>query len=163
MTRPDPRDPQRDRLYEWEREAIEAHLPPEVMSREEVRDLIAAASSVLGMPEPEVAFKTLPVPCRAIPAHWRIEISEWGRTRVTVLHEIAHLATLPAMRRGEEPHGGAFLGMAIALYARFIGLDGAALVRSARAEGLIVVPVRLAGRPPEPSADEGRFFEDLDF
>lgn len=76
------------------------------------------------------------MPCRAIPAKWEIVITDWGRHPVTVLHEVAHLASWEAVVAGEAAHGPSFLGQAMDFYEAFLGLDRGHLLRTAAEAGL---------------------------
>lgn len=120
---PPPQDPQAERLYEWERSWLEPKLPPEIMSQEEVRGLVARVSAATSIIEPTVAFVSLNVACKAKPLQNRLEIADWGRSRLTILHELAHLVSWPWVMRGDAPHGRAFTTVAIILYNRFLGFS----------------------------------------
>jgi len=143
------------RVYDWERNYVE---PRDIgfLSREDTRTLVAASSSLLGIPQPTVRFvKASSAPCRANPSDWSVTISDWGRTRTTVLHEVAHLGSLRAVLAGEDAHGPTFVATAILLYARFLRLDAAARAGGARRVGVQV------GVPPMPPSE--RRFMDVDF
>ena len=120
---PHQQDPQAERLYEWERSWLEPKLPSEIMSQEEVRGLVARVSAAAGIVEPTVVFVSVNVACKAKPWENKLEIADWGRSRLTILHEIAHLATWPWVIRGDAPHGRAFTTVAIILYNRFLGFS----------------------------------------
>lgn len=133
-------------LYDWERNYVE---PGAVgfLSREACLALVSKAAVASGIPAPAVRFaKSASMSCRAVPSKWQVVIADWGRTPVTVLHEVAHLATIRNVMAGEDPHGPAFLAQAIDYYSRFLGIDGEALRKSAAAVGLEV------GRQPSPQA-----------
>ncbi len=107
-----------------------------------------AAAAHLGMRQPAIGFTAMPgVPCLAYPSRHALRIAEWGRDQVTVLHEVSHLATWPAVLRGEAPHGPAFVTMAIALYARFLGIPVAWLEETARMRRIAFRPGRRAAAP----------------
>lgn len=143
------------RVYDWERNFVE---PKDIglLSRDDAKGLVSAASSFLGIREPTVRFvKASSAPCKANFREWSIVISDWGRSRVTVLHELAHLGSVQAVSQGEDGHGPTFVATAIALYARFLGMDAAILSAQARSVGIQV------GKAPAPQG-EGRFM-DIDF
>ena len=148
------------RVYEWERDVVEPKSL-NFLSREECLELAGRAALFLGIPAPSLRIsKAASMPCRAIPSKWQIVIAGWGRTPVTLLHEVAHLGSLKAVAKGENPHGPAFVATAIALYARFLGLDAAKLSDSARQYGVGVGtqafgPVDRTARVPD--------FSDLEF
>jgi hypothetical protein len=155
----DRRDPQRETLYEWERAYVDARWPPETMSAEEVRALVVRVSAVLRIPEPTISFKSIDISCKARPLANRLDIADWGRTRPTILHEMAHLGSWRAVLRGDTPHGVAFTTMAIALYHRFLGMPLDYLEESAASRGLAFVPAAmagnvLAGKAPETYAED---------
>jgi len=150
-------------LYDWERNFVEPSAQS-FMSREDCLSLVFRSSAAAGIPAPRVRFaKSTRAPCRAVPSRWEVVIADWGRNPVTVLHEVAHLATLPAIAAGEDPHGPSFLAQAIAFYADFLGMDEAKLRKTAAAIGLAVAP-RPGGRNAEkpPSASRGGF-SDIEF
>jgi len=143
------------RVYDWERNYVEPH-DVGFLSREDTRTLVTAGASFLGIPMPTVRFvKASTAPCRANPADWSITICDWGRGRTTILHELAHLGSVRAVMAGEDAHGPTFVATAIHLYARFIGLDAAALTAAALRVGIEV------GVPPRPPSE--RRFMDVDF
>lgn len=143
------------RVYNWERNDVEPY-DVGVLSREDVSRLVVMASSALGIKPPNVRFvKSDNIPCKAIPRTWSIEISMWGRNRTTILHEIAHLATVEAVMKGEDGHGPTFVATAIYLYAVFLKLDPRALIASAMQFG---IPV---GRPVAPKVR--RNFSEIEF
>lgn len=129
-------DPQQHLLYSWESAFVDGKVASAVMSRQETVELVARSCALLGIPEPRLRFLQLNVSCRADMMRNVIEIADWGRTRPTLLHEIAHLATIKDVIRGDHPHGRAFLSTAIGLYARFVPLPIDYLVETARFRGL---------------------------
>lgn len=134
-------DTQQHEVYAWERDFVEKRVGPEIMSREECRDLVAAAAAHLGLrTAPTVSFPVIQMACKAIPSKNAIEIADWGRSKVTVLHEMAHFGSWRAVIRGEEPHGDTFVGCAIGLYAKFCGLDVKWLEEKAAMRRLRFVP-----------------------
>ena len=140
-------DPQAQAVYSWERDFPERRVGPQVVSREECEGVARRAAAFLGMAQPAIAHTAMPgVPCLAYPRRHALRLAEWGRNQVTVLHEVAHLATWPRVLRGEAPHGPGFVTMAIVLYERFLpGVDGAWLESTARMRRLDFYPRR---RPP---------------
>lgn len=134
-------DPQQHEVYAWERDFVEPRVGPEIMSREECLDLVAAAAAHLGLPStPTVTFPVIQMACKAIPSRNAIEIADWGRSRITVLHEMAHFGSWRKVVQGEAPHGESFLGCAIGLYAKFCGLDLNWLEQTATLRRLRFIP-----------------------
>lgn len=148
---------QAQRTYDWERNFVEPKLPA-FLSKEECLSLVRRAAAEAGMEVPAVRFaKAASMPCRAVPSKWEIVIADWGRTPVTVLHEMAHLAAIDGLMRGEDGHGPSFMGWACAYYSRLLGLDHAYLVGTANSMGLHVSdPARAASRG-------ARGFHDVEF
>lgn len=131
-------------VYDWERNYVE---PRDIgmLSRDDVRALVRNSSGFLGICPPEVRFvKASSSPCKALFSTWEIRLSDWGRNRVTVLHEVAHFGSLPAVLRGEDGHGPSFVATAIRLYSRFIGLDADMLRTSALRVGIAVGDLGMA-------------------
>ncbi len=124
----DPRDPQVQAVYEFERACVEPLFRPHALSATEVRGIASEAAVLMGVPTPRVSFAALPVACHADAREWRLLVADWGRTYVTVLHEMAHLGTCHLR---EAPHGPSFVGMAIALYEAIGGVDGDEVARAA--------------------------------
>jgi len=142
------------RVYDWERCYVEPY-DVSFLSRDDIRSLVTIAAGILSIAVPGVRFvKSAATPCRADPARWQIEIADWGRNRVTILHEMAHLATIRRVAAGEDPHGPSFVAMAIRLYARFLDLDEAHLKSLAIRSGIKVGEVS-SGR-----TSAGRFMEE---
>ena len=134
-------DSQQFEVYAWERDFVEKAVGSEMMSRQECEEMVLAAAAHLRLPSvPDVSFPTLLRDCRAYPSRNLIEIAEWGRGRVTLLHEIAHFGSWREVIRGEEPHGESFMGCAIGLYAKFLGLSLDELERTATLRKLRYVP-----------------------
>lgn len=119
------------RVYDWENNCVE---PKAVgfLSRDECHELVDKACTMSGILKPSIRIsKSAFMSCRAVPAKWQLVFSGWGRTGVTVLHEVAHLATIQAILRGEDAHGPSFVGQAIEFYHRILGVDLEYLVRTA--------------------------------
>lgn len=145
-------------LYDWERNVVEPRAQA-FLSREDCLSLVHRAATVGRIRLPAVRFaKSASMPCRAVPSRWEVVIADWGRNPVTVLHEVAHLATLPAIAAGEDPHGPSFLAQAIAFYAAFLGMDETWLRKTAASVGLAVA--RNATKPPA-AARSG--FDEVEF
>ena len=156
--RVDPADPQAQVVYEWERRHVEPLLAPAMMSSAQVEILVGEACAATGTRSPAVRYANLAMPCHADTRTWTLLIANWGRNKVTVLHEVAHLAVHGREREG---HGPAFVGMAISLYAAFCAMDGDALAASARRMGLRVGPYdMLDDAAPAGGWDEGAFGDD---
>lgn len=133
-----------ERVYAWEREHVEPY-DSRLLSRPEATAMVGRAAALGGIRVPSIRFaKAASMSCRAIPGQWSIVIADWGRTPVTLLHEVAHLAAWPAVLSGEDPHGPAFLRQAIAYYSGMLGMDRGRLEGSAAACGLRLRPA--AGR-----------------
>lgn len=148
-----------ERVYGWERDSVE-RSDGTLLSREDCRDLAAAASALLGIAEPGLRFvKSGHSPCWAQPSSWTVSISDWGRTRVTLLHEVAHLGSVSALLRGEDPHGPAFVRCAMDLYEAFVGMPMDRLEATAAAHGIAFAP-RGARRAARGRPDR---FMDVDF
>lgn len=145
-----------DRIYAWEANEVEP-CDNGVLSRDDAMDLVNSAARTLGIPMPTVRIKkgSFAAPCKAVPAKWTIELSDWGRNKTTVLHEMAHLATVDAVLRGEDGHGPTFIGTAICLYAVYLKLDPARLITSAMGFGIEVGFPASLRRP--------RNFSDIEF
>jgi hypothetical protein len=141
-------------VYDWEANHVEPG-DRTFLSREAARALVVEACRFLGIKVPEIQFiNGSMAPCSASITRWKLRITEWGRTRVTLLHEVAHLGSAEAVRAGEDGHGPTFLAVAISLYSRFLGLDEQTLITSARRVGLSVGDAPSAKR---------RSFLDIDF
>jgi hypothetical protein len=151
--------PYAQRVYDWERTFVEPG-DPSLLSREDCAALSAAACRVLGIPVPRLRFtKQSSAPCWANPREWTVSISDWGRTRVTLLHELAHLGAVARGAVREDPHGPTFLRCAIDLYVAFLRMDVRSLEAGAGRFGLspaagAAVPV---GRPASTGFFDGEF------
>lgn len=129
---------QAQRVYDWERNFVEPKAM-DYLSREDCLSLVRRGAQLAGMDVPNVRFaKSAAMPCRAVPDRWEIVIADWGRTPVTVLHELAHLAAVRGMAPGEDVHGPVFMGWACAYYSLLLGIDRAYLLRSAGGVALSV-------------------------
>ena len=149
---------QAQRVYDWERNFVEPKAV-DYLSREDCLSFVRRGSQLAGMEIPNGRFaKSAAMPCRAVPAKWEIVIADWGRTSVTVLHELAHLAAVHDMAPGEDGHGSTFLGWACAYYSRLLGIDYAYLAQTAGAMGLSV-----GGRPPVGKAMPSQGFTEVEF
>ncbi len=122
-------DPTMDRVYDWERVYVDARVAPAILSRDECHDFIRMVSLHLGVRIPELSF-VQGGNCFATMAG-TMTLADWGRTHQTLLHEMAHIATLDYILAGEAPHGERFVFQAIDLYVTFLGLDLATLTNSA--------------------------------
>lgn len=145
--------------YDWERNYVEPKAQA-YLSREECLAYVTKSAAMAGMETPKVRFaKAASMPCRAVPAKWEIVIADWGRTPVTVLHEMAHLAAIRSMAPGEDGHGPTFLGWACAFYSRFLGIEHGYLVRTASALGMTVAGIAA----PRDRPGSSRGFADVEF
>lgn len=126
--------------YAWERNYVEI-IPRAVhlLSRDDCDTLIGKAVEMTGIARPTVRYnKSERRSCKAFPKRWHLEISGWGKTPCSVLHEVAHLVAVPALMNGEDPHGPAFVRQAIDFYNKLIGIDLGYLVETAGKVGLPV-------------------------
>ena len=153
----DPRDPQVQAVYEWERSCVEPLFQAHVLSADQVRAVAWDAAVLMGVRPPQVSFAALPVACHADVQRWRLLVADWGRTWCTVLHEMAHLGTC---HLDEPAHGPAFVGMAIALYEAIGGIDGDVVARDAMRRRIAFGPYdafRTVHQPSRSDGDEGGF------
>ncbi|AOG03446.1 hypothetical protein [Bosea sp. RAC05] len=144
------------RVYEWERTNIDRHLQAAIMSRDECSDFVRMVALHLGVRVPELTF-VQGGHCFATTSG-TITLADWGRTHQTILHEMAHIATLDYVLTGEAPHGERFIFQVIDLYVTFMGLDGEKLMKTAREWKLIertrpIAPAKLE----EPAFFAGEF------
>jgi len=145
--------------YDWERNYVEPKAQG-FLSREECLAYVSRSAKMARIETPKVRFaKAASMPCRAVPAKWEIVIADWGRTPVTVLHEMAHLAAVRSMAPGEDGHGPTFLAWACAFYSVFLGLDHDYLVRTAAALGMPVARIPFSSTGPVPA----KGFSDVEF
>jgi hypothetical protein len=145
-------DYQQQRVYSWERAVVEPY-DVATMSKDEIVEFVFKACSLIGIPMPFIRFNKTMKSCRAYPGLNKIDISLWGRNAATILHEIAHLAD-PMAAQGLEPgHGPTFVGIAMALYERIIGVPRERLEEGIAAYRLDVRRVSLASKPPPPKDD----------
>lgn len=145
--------------YDWEANYVETCVAPVRLSREECEYYVRKAVEISGVAAPTLSFPKTRNRCTFYPARWHVEISGWGRTPVTILHEMAHLASFPAVLRGENPHGAAFVRQAIEFYHRIIGIDQAYLFQTATHVGLEIGGTLYRHRAPKrPELD----FSDVD-
>lgn len=151
-------DPQQERLYEWERAFVEPKCPPQIMSIQEVRGLVARACGLAQIREPSIKFTSINVACKAYPGRNELEIADWGRSRPTILHEIAHLASWDWVLAGDAPHGRVFTTFAIVLYNRFLGLSIEYLTDTAASRNLAFDPLGVHGLLPSEGMKD--FFPD---
>jgi hypothetical protein len=158
-------DPIADRVYAWEENFVDPRQPDrfKLLSSEQCRELIFTACSRSGTTVPALRFvRQSLVPCKANFRDWTITISEWGRNGLTVLHEVAHLATVKAIQAGEDGHGPAFVRQAMDLYNEFMGIDMDHMEMTAT-RARVAFAARNARRPARPSNGDTSPFGDLDF
>lgn len=145
--------------YDWEANYVETCVASVRLSREECEYYVRKAVEISGVAAPTLSFPKTRNRCTFYPGRWHVEISGWGRTPVTILHEMAHLASFPAVLRGENPHGPAFVRQAIEFYHRIIGIDQAYLFQTATHVGLEIGGTLYRHRAPKrPELD----FSDID-
>lgn len=136
------------RLYHWEETFVEPRQSPmdRLLTTEQCREYVARACAATGTRLPALRFRKVDrVPCRADLRAWEITLAEWGHSALTVLHEVAHLATYRSVVAGENGHGPSFARMAVEFYAVFLGIDRSYLEATAARCGVSVSPV-----PPSP-------------
>jgi hypothetical protein len=148
----DKHDPQVRRVYSWEANCLERHLKPQVLSKDEVNRLIRDCARSVKRAPPTVTWTSLPVNCLAIPSRNELRIADWGRTVLTVAHEMAHIGSWGQVLQGAEPHGPEFVGVAMDLYEEFCGFDRDYLHDTARR-----YEVRFESKSPPPMLGEGLF------
>lgn len=108
-------------VYDWEAEVVEPHAV-EMLDKDGCRAILREVCRLARLEPPRLIFTPLRVPCYYEPRDRKIRIAEWGRTRVTVLHEIAHYVDHAMNGLGAAPHGPNFVRIAMALYARYVGV-----------------------------------------
>lgn len=137
------------RVYRWEELYVEPrqHSNDRLLAKSQVRDYIERACAATGTRVPTLRYKASElVPCKANIERWEITIAEWGHSAVTVLHEVAHLATVRNVMAGENGHGPSFVRQALLFYNGFLGIDLAYLLETAARSGVAVAPL---GRTPK--------------
>lgn len=135
--------------YDWEANYVEPCIRPVRLSREECEFYVRRAVEISGVAPPTLSFPKSRQRCTFYPSRWHVEISSWGRTPITVLHEMAHLASLPAVIAGENAHGPAFVRQAIEFYHVIAGIDQAYLFETARRVGLEIGGTLYRHRAPK--------------
>lgn len=140
-----PRDRQRQRMYDWERDLWKA-VSPEPEALDQLRGFLLWVWSLearryyrSAVPPPAIGDGRSRRSAAAIYSRHEIALPRWARNRIVLLHEIAHF-----FDQRNEPHGPEFVGILIGLMARHDNWDWRSLVRSARSWGLRV-DVRLVG------------------
>lgn len=128
-------DPLQKRLYDWERACVDSRARPEIMSRDECAAFVRLVVRSRAISVSSLRF-TATGDCYATPGGL-ISIADWGRTKHTILHELAHLVTFPDVAAGDPAHGESFVVAVIELYAEFLGLDVQELSRSAQVFGVL--------------------------
>ena len=155
-------DPQQNLVYEWEFAQVDYIAPKEVLSTSEMEMFVTQVSKDLMIRPVSVISTNSNLPCRAIFREWAIEIAPWGRSQVTVLHEMAHFGTIKQIMKGAEPHGPEFVGVAIGLYVAYLGFDKGYLIKTAENSGIRVGEVpEFKGRKKKD--DSKRLFDGIDF
>ena len=134
-------DPQAYAVYSWERDFIETRVGPQIMSREQCEGTVRRAAAHLRMTVPTIRYVPhFGLPCLAIPSEHELRIAIWGRAHVTLLHEMAHLGSWRYVLRGEAPHGPSFVGCAIELYEKFLGIPSTYMEEKAAMRGIDFIP-----------------------
>lgn len=122
--------------YAWEAMYVEPKARA-ILSRDQCRGLVKSVAMRENMPIPKVEFMSVDnLPCYARVDTWSVHIADWGHTPVTILHEMAHLATLQALLKGEDPHGPAFIAKCIDYYHHFLRIPIDPMKAGARKFGL---------------------------
>lgn len=145
--------------YAWEAQYVEPRAKL-LLSRDNIRELVKQVALRENMPIPKVEFMSVEnIPCYAKIDTWSIHIANWGYTPTTILHELAHLATLQALIDGEDPHGPAFIAKCIDYYHYFLKIPVEHMKAGARRYGLKIGNTLCAYtfRPKENQ------FDDLEF
>lgn len=145
--------------YAWEAQYVEPRAVA-YLSKDDCVDLIRSAALREGIKVPVVNFMSVDrLPCKANIDTWTIDIAYWGRTPVTLLHELAHLVTVDAIFKGEDPHGPTFIAKCIDYYHHYLKIPVDHMRDGARKFGLKIGNVRSASsfRPKEMQ------FDDLEF
>jgi hypothetical protein len=147
-------------VYAWEKVYVESS-PALYLSNEQVISLVTRASWREKIPVPQIRFiNSQNHPCQAHIDTWMLDIVNWGRTPCTVLHEVAHLATMEAILNGEDPHGPTFVSKCIDLYHHFIGIPMEKLLWSADRAGVRYGTIAIR---PKASAKLENSFDSIEF
>jgi hypothetical protein len=133
------RDSQRSRVYAWEDRVVAAKDPSQIAFAA-AQGMIDAIWAEMGLLYPP---RAAPMPTQA-----RRRIADANRLTLRLqattpswclLHELAHAMT--TTHDGvSDGHGPAFMGVYVTLLGRYLRLDEAALIQSARDAGIQVTP-----------------------
>jgi len=147
------RDPQQKIVYSWEAAHVESQ-DSHILSYNEIRELVRHASGLIGIMHPDLKFKKTNAHCRAYPIKNLIVITNWGKTKTTVLHELAHIADFQITKgKSGMGHGPIFLGISMALYSFYLKIPISYLHKSALGMGLKFINLSLETKSPD-------FFDD---
>ena len=133
------RDQQRGRVYAWE-DRVVAPEDPSRIAFAAAQGMIDAIWSEMGLRYPP---RAAPMPAQA-----RRRIADANRLTLRLqattpswclLHELAHAMTT-THDGASDGHGPLFMGVYVTLLGRYLRLDEAALIDSARASGIQVTP-----------------------
>lgn len=125
------------KVYDWETNYI-SPLDGHYLSKYDCFDLIQKSSDFLKINPPTVRLrKASQIPCEAVPKKWEMILADWGRTRVTVLHEMAHFVSYKATYEyGDDPHGLLFIIHAMLLYHKFLNISVNVLIKTLNQSGI---------------------------
>jgi hypothetical protein len=131
------RDHQRGRVYAWENRVVAPH-DPSFVAFPEAQAMVNAIWSEMGLLYPpkveplakhaKATIATATRLCIRLPER----LPSW-----CLLHEIAHAITATA-EGWSDGHGAAFMGVYVRLLARYLRLESADLVRTAREDHIKV-------------------------
>lgn len=132
--------------YAWEAHYVEPKAVS-YMSKDDCLDMVQTVALRENLPIPKINFMSAAnIPCYANISDWSINIAIWGRTPVTILHELAHLMTADLLTRGEDPHGPTFIAKCIDYYHYFLKIPVEDMREGARKFGLKIGVVQSADR-----------------
>lgn len=134
------RDSQREKVYAWEWEVkhrLRADDPEPkedaVMTLAEAQEFVNRIWDDHGLGSPPAVDAGGHGRRVATGGRWHITLPKWARTRITILHEVAH-ALQDTYYREVAPHGPEFVRQVIELRVRYGGENRAELLKTARAK-----------------------------
>ena len=150
----DPIDPQRTNFYR-----LDNRLEPydEKLSEEEFIALLQRLQYQWGISRPPLEFVSPNSLTHFDPFFFRLEVAADQMSRLTALHETAHIIRYDYDLEALDPqtHGSTFARIALDLYSEYLNVDSAKLLSEAKIDcGLKVAP---AGQvlPPDPDVGAG--------
>ncbi len=130
--------------YAWEAHYVEPRAIA-YLAKDDCVDLIYTVALRENIQIPKINFMNVDqIPCYANISDWSINIAQWGRTPVTILHEMAHLTTFEFLKSGEDPHGPTFIAKCIDYYHYFLKIPVEHMRDGARKFGLKIGNVQSA-------------------